>query len=688
VSEAGLSSAAPSPSDVGRRLASAVHSALPALLFGLRLWASVCLALYIAFWLELDNAYWAGTSAAIVCQPQLGASLRKGWFRMIGTVIGAVAIVLLTACFPQDRASFLVGLALWGAGCALVATLLRNFAAYAAALAGYTAAIIASDQLGATGGVNGDAFMLAITRASEICIGIVCAGVVLAATDFGGAQRRLAGLFAAISAEIAGRFADTLSRAGPGLRNTQPIRRELTRRVIALDPVIDQAVGESPGLRRHSPTLQGAVDGLFAALAGWRAVAVHLTHLPQDQARSGAAIVLRSLPEDLRAAPAQGEPTRWMADPSGLRRSCDAAMRALIARPAGTPSLRLLADQTAVMLAGVAQALDGLALLVDDPARPLYRRRSVRLSVPDWLPSLVNAGRAFVTIGAVALFWIITAWPSGAFAITFAAIGVILLAPRADQAYAVAMSFMVGTGLGTALAAIVEFAVLPGRETFAGFSLAIGLVLVPAGTLMAQPWQTVVFMALAANFVPLLAPTNQMTYDTVQFYNNASAIVAGLAAAALSFRLLPPLSPVFRTRRLLALTLRDLRRLAAGAISRTPDDWQGRVYDRLSVFPDAAEPLQRAQLLAGLSVGAEIIRLDLIARRLGCGAVVDAALAAVAQGNSALATAHLAGLDHALMSLPSSESETSLALRARASILAISEILTEHGAYFDTGAAE
>jgi uncharacterized membrane protein YccC len=205
---------------------------------------------------------------------------------------------------------------------------------------------------------------------------------------------------------------------------------------------------------------------------------------------------------------------------------------------------------------------------------------------------------------------------------------------------------------------------------------------------MAQPWQTVVFMALAANFVPLLAPTNQMTYDTVQFYNNASAIVAGLAAAALSFRLLPPLSPVFRTRRLLALTLRDLRRLAAGAISPTPDDWQGRVYDRLSVFPDAAEPLQRARLLAGLSVGAEIIRLDLIARRLGCGAVVDAALAAVAQGNSALAIAHLAGLDHALMSLPSAESETSLALRARASILAISEILAEHGAYFDTGAAE
>jgi hypothetical protein len=204
--------------------ANAARAAGPPLLFGLRLWASVCLALYVAFWLELDNAYWAGTSAAIVCQPQLGASLRKGWYRMIGTVVGAVAIVVLTACFPQNRAAFMVGLALWGAACALVATVLRNFAAYAAALAGYTAAIIASDQLGATGGPNGDAFMLAITRVSEIWIGIVCAGVVLAGTDFGGARRQ-GGLTAS----------DT----------QQPVRRELIRKVVALDPVVDEAVGES-----------------------------------------------------------------------------------------------------------------------------------------------------------------------------------------------------------------------------------------------------------------------------------------------------------------------------------------------------------------------------------------------------------------------------------------------------------
>src|SRR5439155_18370499 len=232
--EAGLR-AQSSPSATGEVwLTDALRAAGPPLLFGLRLWASVCLALYVAFWLELDNAFWAGTTAAIVCQPHLGASLRKGWFRLIGTVVGAVAIVVMTACFPQDRAAFFVSLALWGAACALVATLLRNFAAYAAALAGYTAAIIASDQLGAVGGLNGQAFMLAVDRASEICIGIVCAGIVLAGTDLGGTGRRLATLFAGLSAEIAGRFTGTLATAGAGFEETQTMRREFVRRVIAL----------------------------------------------------------------------------------------------------------------------------------------------------------------------------------------------------------------------------------------------------------------------------------------------------------------------------------------------------------------------------------------------------------------------------------------------------------------------
>lgn len=649
------------------------------LAFGLRLWVSVCLSLYVAFWLELDNPYWAGTTAALVCQPHLGASLRKGWYRMIGTIVGGIAIVVLTACFPQDRIAFLAGLALWGAACALVATILRNFLSLAAQLAGVTAAIVAGNELGATGGVNGEAFTLAVIRCTEICIGIVCAGIVLSGTDFGSADRRLATRIASIAAEIIRRFAGTLALAEPDLVQTQPVRQELARRIIELDSSIEEAVGESSQLRQNSPVIKAAVDGLLKALAGWRIVAVHLAQLPHDQAQQLAAIVSQAAPNELRPGFERGGPVGWLTNPVGLRRIYDQGAAALNALPADTPSLRLLADQTAEVLAGVSCALNGLALLVGDLVRPVQRRRGVRLHVPNWLPPLIDAARVLVAVGTVELFWILTAWPNGAFAIIFASIGTILFASRGDQAYPATMSFTVGTFITAALAAIIGFAVLPTLTTFAGFSLAIGLVLVPAGAGMAQSWRTPMFTAIAAFFCFLLAPTNQMSYDTVQFYNAAAAAVAGLGSAALSYRLLPLLPPASRARRLLSLTLRDLRRLATSKkIRQSSEGWEGRVYSRLSVLPGAAEPLQRSQLLAALAVGCEIIRLRNICRRLDLGSGLDEALAALAGGNSAAAVAKLANLDDALTARPGAA-----ILRARAGLLAISEALTEHAKYFN-----
>ena len=224
----------------------------PAILFGLRLWVSVCLALYVAFWLELQDASWAAASAAAVCQPQLGASLRKASFRLLGTVVGAVAIVILTAFFAQNRVGFLFGLAAWGAVCCCVATILRNFAAYAAALAGYTAAILASDVLGSDGGANGEIFMLGVTRALEICIGIVSAGIVLALTDLGGARRLLANEFVALSIDISSQIIRSFASAGPDQLDNRSTHRALFGRVIALDPMIDTAIGEASDLRYRS----------------------------------------------------------------------------------------------------------------------------------------------------------------------------------------------------------------------------------------------------------------------------------------------------------------------------------------------------------------------------------------------------------------------------------------------------
>jgi uncharacterized membrane protein YccC len=460
-------------SGLGRSLADALAAARVPLLFGVRLWVSVCLSLFVAFWLELDEPFWAGTSAAVVCQPQLGASLRKGWFRMIGTVIGAAAIVVLTACFPQDRIAFFVLLALWIGICAFAATVLRNFASYAMSLAGYTAAIVGAGTLGATGGASSGVFLLAIFRASEICIGIVCAGLVLAATDLGGARENLAAILADLAADIAGGFARMLAMDGPQLPDTQTERRELLRRVIALDPMIDQVLGESSHMRYRSTTLQTAVQGLFEALVGWRGVAINLGRLPDDKTEMEVGSVLPCIPPELRWAEEPGSRERWMADPANLRHACEEGGRALLTLKTDTPSQRLLADDSAEVLNGVARALDGLALLVDAPSRTPAGDREVPSTVPDWLPAIVNGLRAFVATGSVELFWIATAWPNGGFAMVIVAIVMLLMSPKGDLAYLGALAFTLTATAGILAAAIIEFAVLPSIQASApswGFS--------------------------------------------------------------------------------------------------------------------------------------------------------------------------------------------------------------------------
>ena len=249
--------------------------AAPALLHGLRLTTSVCLALYVAFWLQLDNAHWAGTSAAIVAQPALGASLRKGRFRAIGTIAGGILIVLLTAAFPQEHGGFLLGLTLWAALCGILTAILRNFAGYAAALAGYTAVLVFAGIIENPQNV----FMVAVWRVTEISIGVFSAVIVHSLTGFGDARIRLKRALSEVGAAIAAGILRTLQTDKEDLA-LRTSRRTLIKRVSTLDATIDEAMGEPTHLRHCHRQLEAVLESLFVALSAWRGMANHLAALP------------------------------------------------------------------------------------------------------------------------------------------------------------------------------------------------------------------------------------------------------------------------------------------------------------------------------------------------------------------------------------------------------------------------
>jgi hypothetical protein len=150
--------------------------------------------------------------------------------------------------------------------------------------------------------------------------------------------------------------------------------------------------------------------------------------------------------------------------------------------------------------------------------------------------------------------------------------------------------------------------------------------------------------------------------------------------------LLPPLPAALRTRRLLDFALRDLRRSAVAPHPPTLDEWEQRMYGRLAAMPDQAEPLQRSQLVAALTVGNQVLQLRAISPQLPFRSEFEAAMAALAAADCEASLASLGGFDRRLAALSDTEAGTGLGLHARASILTITEAIRQYPTYFDAGA--
>ena len=593
----------------------------PRLVFGLRLAASVSLALYITYYLELQNSFWAATTAAIVCQPNLGASLQKGRYRAIGTIIGGLVMVALLAVFPQQRNSLLFCLALWCGLCGFAVVMLRNFASYAAALAGITAVIIFADTLADPG----TAFFLAVIRVGEICIGIASAGFVMVLTDFGAARQLLARTLRQTAGQVASGFIATLAQGGetPELVSA---RRGVTRNLGTLHTQIDAAIGESSYLRSRAGNLQIMMEVLVGALVGWRNAGAHLA------LRGGCPALIRAqlLPLLERIDLAQLDRA-----PRQLRQTVEEVRAQLRALPIADSASCIVIEAARDVVSGLAGLIDGSLLLRD--------RRSPRLKAPrnpfviaDALPALLNGLRVFAAVLAMSAFWVVSAWPNGAFAIVFAAVATLVFGAFGDQARAGAKDYALGAALMAVLGGVLYFGVLPSLSTFPALIALIVLLFVPLGMLQAGSWHSVVFLAMSIASLPLLGVGNPITYDAVTYFNLALSIVSGTVIGTLFFVVMPTIPPQTRARRLLALSLRDFRRLAShGSVDFAR--WNKLLARRAEALPSQATPEEAGALMALLALGQAVIHLRALLPDEPAAGLLAHALASLAEGQPARA---------------------------------------------------
>lgn len=567
----------------------------PAMAFALRTAAASLIALYIAFLLGFDDPKWAAMTVWIVAQGTRGTSLSKSQNRLIGTIIGAVVAVILTALFSQQPEIFLPALALWLGLCTALSTGLRNFKSYGAVLAGYTAVIVAMDSIADPQ----DIFEIAVSRVAYIMLGIVTEAAVTAifAPQEPTADIRIRlGNFLRQSAMIG---AQSLRGADAGA--------EMHRcfvAAIALDTAAEYGAAGSHELKGRIGYLrQAIVSGLLQATSARTIQSQLSAGLPPQEDLVGEVQAL------LQAISTGGK-----ADPAILTdlRTRVAEAKSETAVASGSDQRFMLLHRLESLLTAVERSLHYAALL----ANPGQARSSLRFSFHiDHTAALLNGIRAFAAVLIAAAFSYATGWSSAAGFVIIVGVVIALFATRPNPISS-GLGFLKGTFCAVLVAALCNFAVIPAISGFTPLALVLGTVMTGAGLAMRNPRTAAPAASFAIFFLDLVSPDNLTRTDASSFFNGALALTMGIGIGTLAFGVLIPANRQAIRLRLRRAVLSDLAR-----IGRHPGDWQvhewvSRIADRLALQPPAAATASKAKLddtvealLAALSIGCAAIEL-------------------------------------------------------------------------------
>lgn len=146
----------------------------PILIYMLKATLAGLIALWISMKLNLPDPRTAIFTVFIVMQPQSGLVFSKSYYRVVGTIVGVGISLLMMGFFAQDPAWFIGFFAIWIGICTAAGFKYRNFQAYGFVLAGYTLCIVALPVIE----TPLEVFDIAISRFSEVVVGIMCATII------------------------------------------------------------------------------------------------------------------------------------------------------------------------------------------------------------------------------------------------------------------------------------------------------------------------------------------------------------------------------------------------------------------------------------------------------------------------------------------------------------------------------
>src|SRR5712672_46515 len=525
-----------------RRPATIAGFPLSAWAFALRMWAAMMVALYAAFWLQLESASSAAVTVGVLALQTRGQVYQKAVYRVLATIVGVVASFVIAGLFPQSRSLFVIGFAGWLGLCVYVSGLLDGNRAYSGILSGYTVALVAVTQIDSPQNI----FSAGVNRGAAILVGIAALALI---SDVFAAPNVHTGLSDKLIA--AHRRVRAFALAILRVETPDPIQSaNLLHEITALHPDITALFVESS----NGGARAAAARSVAVALVAEVRAAGALASLPAN--------TLPSLRGALGEALADGLGKESRALQLRLQQHADVGY--------ADPHDALFARHARDLLIENRRAQDGIEDLEAGrhPQRriqaPIYRSRRAAAR---------NGLRAFLAVVISAILFSLGGWPLASLGLALVGLTIAFSAntpnPRAFAAEAV-----IAMPIAALLAGVTEFLILDGVDQFPLLAIGMAPVVLAGALLSTSPNQQLASTAYLALvfFLVILAPANPQVYSPETYLFSSFMAITSVVLLFVVLWTVLPTSDALRRRWYLTSARAEMRDLLAGGRSRRLDD--------------------------------------------------------------------------------------------------------------------
>lgn len=580
--------------------------------FSAKTFVAAMLALYVALLFNLSAPYWSMTTAYIVANPLAGATVSKALYRTLGTLLGAVAAVIMVPSLVGAPVLLVFAVSVW-AGCLLYASMLqRTSRSYVFMLAGYTLPLIALPSVMAPQ----DIFDVAVARSEEIIVGIVCSSIV-GSVVFPLSMGPVIGDRVGRWLQHAGHWAEDVlleRNPGPGVLAS---RQRLAAGISELEMLIGQLSydGNAEAVSRQARALRERLLFLLPVLSSL-ADRFHALSLETREKPPAFTALIRDVSD-------------WVARGSQANDAAAAAFQSRIAALA--PPQSALHQWHEMIYASLLLRLKELVDLWHDclilqrklvrhqedaPWKPALRHRQITGTARhyDYGLMLYSALSVVCASFAAGLLWIVSGWSDGAYFMAMTTLACCFFGTM-DQPAGPMRVMLTFFAISQVVAGFYLFDVFPRIHDFELIVLVLAPALILGGGFLPRPEMALMMMLLIVNGVSTLTIQGRYHLDFALFVNQGVAVVGGVAFALVWTLATKPFGAELAARRLVRAGWRDMAALAAGTRSHDHANLASRTVDRLGQLIPRISDRETGDLvsmhgLAELRTGYNILALQ------------------------------------------------------------------------------